>query len=148
MVASQGGRRVTSFHSYTLYGLVIYPCRRVDSQWIVAKKDWREAKKRYKEQERRKSGRTSNDQNNPGTPDDSEGAEPETEDHESNNYHQDMDEMRCILYLHGGGPFCSNHHMTDVLKGSKVATTSAVLTKRGKIQQMVAIWHSHISEQI
>jgi hypothetical protein len=110
MVASQGGRRVTSFPSYTLYGLVIYPRRRVDSQWIVAKKDWREAKKRHKEQERRKASGTSNDQNSPGTPDDSDGVEPETDDHESNKYHQDMDEMRCILYFHGGRPFYSNHY--------------------------------------
>lgn len=148
MVASQGGRWVASFPSYTLYGLVIYPPRRIDSQWIVAKKDWRDAKKRQKEREGRKAGRTSSDQNSPGTPDDSDGAEPETDDHESNKYDQDMDEMRCILYSHGGGPFYSNHYMTDDLKGYKVATTSAVLTKRGRMQSMVATWYSHISEQI
>jgi hypothetical protein len=38
--------------------------------------------------------------------------------------------------------------MTDDLKGSKVATISAVLIKRGRMQSMVATWYSHISEQI
>ena len=143
-----GGSTGNYFLSYTHYGLVIHPRRRVDSQWIVAKKDWREAKKRYKEQERRKASRTSNDQNSPGTLDDSDSAEPETDDRESNKYYQDMDEMRCILYSHGGGPFCSNHNMPNVLKGFKVATTSAVLTKKGRMQSMIATRYSHIFQQI
>ncbi|KAK0212425.1 hypothetical protein DFS33DRAFT_1390424 [Desarmillaria ectypa] len=58
----------------------------VDGQWITAKKDWREAKRRYKMQQKSKPDVDS---------------VPETG--ESATYDKDMDEMRCILYLHGGG---------------------------------------------
>ncbi|KAK0241337.1 hypothetical protein EDD85DRAFT_818487 [Armillaria nabsnona] len=58
----------------------------VDGQWITAKKDWREAKRRYKMQQKSR-------------PD----ADPVQESGESATYDKDMDEMRCIFYLHGGG---------------------------------------------
>ncbi|KAF9268529.1 alpha/beta-hydrolase [Marasmius fiardii PR-910] len=57
----------------------------VDAQWILAKKDWQEHKRRYKMQDRasreKEAGVTE----------------------ESGTYQKDMDEMRCILYSHGGG---------------------------------------------
>ncbi|EAU91257.2 lipase/esterase [Coprinopsis cinerea okayama7 len=52
----------------------------VDAQWIAAKKDWREAKRRFKQRGEKYS--TAN---------------------EEGTYAKDMDAMRCILYLHGGG---------------------------------------------
>ena len=64
----------------------------IDAQWVVAKKDWKEAKKKYKEQEKHKDAKEA-------------GRKPEAVDlgdPESGTYHQDMDEMRCILYAHGG----------------------------------------------
>ncbi|ESK97263.1 putative lipase esterase from carbohydrate esterase family ce10 [Moniliophthora roreri MCA 2997] len=57
----------------------------VDAQWITAKKDWQEAKRRYKMQD--KSAAKENLQRS----------------EDSNTYDKDMDEMRCILYSHGGG---------------------------------------------
>ncbi|KAL1678968.1 hypothetical protein EV122DRAFT_210830 [Schizophyllum commune] len=56
----------------------------VDGQWICTKKDYQEAKRRYKARE----------------------AHPEVildAPEDSGVYERDMDEMRCILYLHGGG---------------------------------------------
>ncbi|KAL1746689.1 Alpha/Beta hydrolase protein [Schizophyllum fasciatum] len=56
----------------------------VDGQWICTKKDYQEAKRRYKARE----------------------AHPEVildAPDDSGVYERDMDEMRCILYLHGGG---------------------------------------------
>ena len=56
----------------------------VDGQWICSKKDYQEAKRRYKARE----------------------AHPEVildAPEDSGVYERDMDEMRCILYLHGGG---------------------------------------------
>lgn len=80
----------------------------VDAEWIAAKKDWKEAKRRYKmaqEKDRQPSdehsrmpttasepsSQSSSSQQN-GVPSDS-----------APDYHPDMDEMRCILYTHGGG---------------------------------------------
>ncbi|KAH6914019.1 lipase/esterase [Coprinopsis sp. MPI-PUGE-AT-0042] len=54
----------------------------VDAQWIVAKKDWREAKRRHKQRGE---------------------AYPASNPNEEGTYVKDMDAMRCILYLHGGG---------------------------------------------
>ncbi|KAK1220369.1 hypothetical protein PQX77_016860 [Marasmius sp. AFHP31] len=59
----------------------------VDGQWITAKKDWQEHKRRYKMQDKATREKE---------------AGPETA-HESGIYEKDMDEMRCILYSHGGG---------------------------------------------
>ncbi|KAF8891847.1 hypothetical protein BD779DRAFT_1610537 [Infundibulicybe gibba] len=52
----------------------------VDAQWITARKDWREAERKQKNQEKQRTAP----------------AEPPI-------YEQEMDEMRCILYCHGGG---------------------------------------------
>ncbi|KAF7315080.1 Abhydrolase-3 domain-containing protein [Mycena indigotica] len=54
--------------------------RGIDGQWITAKKDWQEAKRRHKQQ---------NEQPQPA-PDDE-------------HYEKRMDDLRCILYAHGGG---------------------------------------------
>ncbi|KAF8918226.1 hypothetical protein CPB85DRAFT_1283128 [Mucidula mucida] len=53
----------------------------VEGEWITARKDWQEAKRRYKMQKQ------------------SDRPAPKTE---PAHYEEDMDDMRCILYLHGG----------------------------------------------
>ncbi|KAF8633454.1 hypothetical protein AX17_004623 [Amanita inopinata Kibby_2008] len=64
----------------------------VEAEWIVAKKDWREAKKRQKMQQNNpEAGTTASPSDAPGALGDSE------------EYDKAMDEMRCILYFHGGG---------------------------------------------
>lgn len=63
--------------------------RGVDAEWITAKKDWQEAKR--KEKERRNNG--SKDVPPPAPP----------EGDADNSYRPDMDDMRCVLYFHGGG---------------------------------------------
>jgi hypothetical protein len=69
-------------------GLIFLP-QSIDAQWITAKKDWREAKKRRKTQQEQ-SSQPPQDQNGQA-------------DGESNGtYEEYMDEMRCILYIHGG----------------------------------------------
>ena len=75
----------------------------IDAQWIVAKKDWREAKKRTKEQEKQRDN-TTPDRTSSATPSSHDLAGEELNDPDSGTYQQDMDEMRCILYSHGGGP--------------------------------------------
>ncbi|KAK7057586.1 Abhydrolase-3 domain-containing protein [Favolaschia claudopus] len=60
----------------------------VDAQWITAKKDWQEAKRRYKMQNKTKP---------------SVEAPPVDPLAEPAHYEEHMDEMRCILYSHGGG---------------------------------------------
>ncbi|TFK23134.1 alpha/beta-hydrolase [Coprinopsis marcescibilis] len=52
----------------------------VDAQWIAARKDWQEAKRRHKQ---KGDTYSASDEDLP--------------------YNKDMDAMRCILYLHGGG---------------------------------------------
>ncbi|KAF7968620.1 hypothetical protein HWV62_30015 [Athelia sp. TMB] len=69
----------------------------IDAQWVVAKKDWREAKKKHEEQEKQKEGKSPRPSNG-----DSSGVSDDN-DPDSGAYQQDMDEMRCILYCHGGG---------------------------------------------
>ncbi|KAJ7099552.1 hypothetical protein B0H15DRAFT_820712 [Mycena belliarum] len=59
----------------------------VDAQWITAKKDWQEAKRRYKMYH---NSRSMNEA-------------PVDPDADSAPYEEHMDEMRCILYAHGGG---------------------------------------------
>ncbi|KAJ7935116.1 hypothetical protein B0H13DRAFT_1949785 [Mycena leptocephala] len=59
----------------------------VDAQWVTAKKDWQEAKRRYKMNNKSK------------TPAEA----PVDAAADSAPYEAHMDEMRCILYAHGGG---------------------------------------------
>ncbi|EGO26401.1 hypothetical protein SERLADRAFT_414458 [Serpula lacrymans var. lacrymans S7.9] len=71
----------------------------VDAEWITARKDWREAKKRTKAYEKQK--KSSTDPSPKGKSDtDLEGEEPSNG---TDTYNEEMDEMRCILYAHGGG---------------------------------------------
>ncbi|KAH7928695.1 alpha/beta-hydrolase [Leucogyrophana mollusca] len=74
--------------------------RGIDGEWITAKKDWQDAKKRWKAQEKRRESSFTN-----SPPTDPEEA-PEDGPSSSNStdvYDEEMDEMRCILYAHGGG---------------------------------------------
>ncbi|TFK88448.1 alpha/beta-hydrolase [Polyporus arcularius HHB13444] len=61
----------------------------VDAEWIVARKDWQEAKKKQKAR-----GMSSD-----GAPVDNGNTHQELPP----QYQPEMDEMRCILYAHGGG---------------------------------------------
>ena len=73
-------------------------CRRIDGEWITARKDWEEAQKRRKASQ---SKHNPSSTSAPLTSDSTAGAQPLIS--ESNNtYHQEMDAMRCILYAHGG----------------------------------------------
>ncbi|KIL68736.1 hypothetical protein M378DRAFT_70444 [Amanita muscaria Koide BX008] len=65
----------------------------IEGQWITSKKDWREAQKRHKMQHSDQSSGSTPPMNEDGPPD------------ESQRYEEAMDEMRCILYAHGGGYF-------------------------------------------
>ncbi|TFK74645.1 alpha/beta-hydrolase [Pluteus cervinus] len=60
----------------------------IDAQWITAKKDWQEAERRHKMQEQRKQN-----------PSDQQPAQEKPEA----QYEEEMDDLRCNLYIHGGG---------------------------------------------
>ncbi|KZV82439.1 alpha/beta-hydrolase [Exidia glandulosa HHB12029] len=61
----------------------------VDGQWIAARKDWQEAKRRRKEYEAKHKS--------PPPPD--------MDPNITHEYTADMDQMRCLLFAHGGGYF-------------------------------------------
>ena len=67
----------------------------VDAEWIVAKKDYQEAKKKQKAREMSMSTSSAG-------PQDSENASQEMPP----SYQPEMDEMRCVLYAHGGTCLC------------------------------------------
>ncbi|KAL4079158.1 hypothetical protein J3A83DRAFT_4086567 [Scleroderma citrinum] len=71
----------------------------IDGEWMTARKDWQEAKKRHKASQWKKNASTASP---PLSSDSAAGVQPSASDM-SNSYHQEMDEMRCILYAHGGG---------------------------------------------
>ena len=82
--------------SFTHLLNLIYP--RVDAEWITARKDYLEEKKRRKAKHKKGSNvdtaaetyaQTSNELPGSSASDD-------------NVYKEEMDEMRCILYAHGG----------------------------------------------
>ncbi|KAI6095066.1 hypothetical protein F5141DRAFT_1162759 [Pisolithus sp. B1] len=72
----------------------------IDAEWITTKKDWQQDKKRRAQS--KKDGTTC-----PSAPPTNDAtASPQTSSPEANStYHSDMDELRCILYAHGGGYF-------------------------------------------
>lgn len=74
--------------------LIISPS--VDAQWITAKKDWQEAKRRHKMHEKARASDAMPSGNEKST---DNGVD-------SGKYEKDMDEMRCILYSHGGELCC------------------------------------------
>ncbi|GJE91355.1 alpha/beta hydrolase [Phanerochaete sordida] len=78
----------------------------VDAEWIAAKKDWREAKRRYKaaqERERQSSGEHSRAPTTAPSEASSQPSQNGVPADSSPHYQPEMDEMRCILYAHGGG---------------------------------------------
>lgn len=99
--------------------------RGLDAEWISAKKDWQDEKRRAKEQTRRKHPTEGLGLRDSSVEDitflsvqESEGEEshepvpasapaPASSDDEpsrdSGSYQPEMDEMRCVLYAHGGG---------------------------------------------
>lgn len=69
----------------------------VDAQWITGRKDWRQAKKRRKRRQAQTAHNAGEDpHSNPGAH--SGSLKGDVDD----TYEKYMDEMRCILYLHGG----------------------------------------------
>ncbi len=79
--------------------LVVLCSISVDAQWITAKKDWREAKKRYKMHQNQMSDAE------PGSFRSSEQPARTLNGNMSGTYEKHMDEMRCVLYIHGGKSF-------------------------------------------
>ena len=74
-------------------------CDRVDAEWIMDKRDWKEAQRREKAAEKTPLDAGGNVSSSSGTqtPDSSVGDTSET-----NAYRPEMDEMRCLLWAHGG----------------------------------------------
>ncbi|KDR75638.1 hypothetical protein GALMADRAFT_248228 [Galerina marginata CBS 339.88] len=64
----------------------------VDAQWLTARKDWEDAKRRHKKQQEQRTNGLSTPPSTDDLKDKSEGV-----------YEKNMDAMRCILYIHGGG---------------------------------------------
>lgn len=76
--------------------------RSVDAEWITARKDWEEAKRKYKAQQARQSSKDGNGAE-PGSAAVNDTPQMEApEEQGEEGYLPDMDEMRCILYAHGG----------------------------------------------
>lgn len=71
----------------------------IDAEWITARKDYQEAKKRSKAKHKENS-------NTEIPTSESDTLTPSglvaSSSNESNIYNEEMDEMRCILYAHGG----------------------------------------------
>ena len=86
-------RGLKGLSGYTISpGIPLFMLHSVDAQWISTKKDWREAKRRHKMQQGKKGS------NSPGG-----NASPESgPESVPGAYNKEMDEMRCILYAHGG----------------------------------------------
>lgn len=82
----------------------------VDAQWITAKKDWREAKKRYKMHQNQMSDAE------PGSFQPSEQPARTLNGNMSGTYEKHMDEMRCVLYIHGGKSFGSDSHQSSEVR--------------------------------
>ena len=67
----------------------------MDAEWIATKKDWEHSEKKYKAHQKDQKDKESRERSATSSPEmnDEEGSAP---------YEPSMDEMRCILYLHGG----------------------------------------------
>ncbi|KAI0827909.1 alpha/beta-hydrolase [Trametes gibbosa] len=89
LIKAMGGEEVTKRVVGGTKWWQVRGLKGIDAEWIVAKKDWQEAKRRQKARETSTDG---------GTPslDTAQQEVPAT-------YQPEMDEMRCILYAHGGG---------------------------------------------
>ncbi|KAH8985537.1 Alpha/Beta hydrolase protein [Lactarius akahatsu] len=87
--------------------------RGIDAEWIMDKRDWKEVRRREKaaaaaanKTQMRESGSPGADASSSPTPlSPSSGAHARvsTDDAEVTAYHPEMDEMRCLLWAHGGG---------------------------------------------
>ncbi|EIN06782.1 alpha/beta-hydrolase [Punctularia strigosozonata HHB-11173 SS5] len=76
----------------------------VDAEWITAKKDYEHHKKRSKAHERHQGSSPADEPTSPKTPKTPKGFTPTPEnDEEPAQYEPEMDDMRCILFAHGGG---------------------------------------------
>jgi hypothetical protein len=74
-------------------------CCRIDAEWIMDKRDWKEAKRRAAAIE--KTGGVS--ESGSGSPPLSGAhASASAVDAEAGTYRPEMDEMRCLLWAHGG----------------------------------------------
>lgn len=82
------------FHFF-LFVLTSFYLARIDAQWITAKKDWREAKRRHKMRRSQMPNSMLDPQSSEQPSETSTGGSDDT-------YEKYMDEMRCILYIHGG----------------------------------------------
>ncbi|KAI5986945.1 Alpha/Beta hydrolase protein [Pisolithus albus] len=72
----------------------------IDAEWITSKKDLQQGKKHRSQSKENGAACPSAPPTNDAT------AGPQTSNPEANStYHRDMDELRCILYAHGGGYF-------------------------------------------
>ncbi|KAG1878876.1 hypothetical protein F4604DRAFT_1580013 [Suillus subluteus] len=72
----------------------------IDAEWITARKDYQKAKKRSKAKHKENSNtEIPTSESETSTP----SGLPASSSNESSIYKEEMDEMRCILYAHGGG---------------------------------------------
>lgn len=69
---------------------------RIAGEWMTARKDWEEAKKRQKGSQKKKAGNSDSSQ-------DAVDTLPSSTSEPSNVRDEDVDDLRCILYAHGGG---------------------------------------------
>ena len=72
----------------------------VDAEWIATKKDWEQNERKYKAHEKERSSLNESRKDSVS----SEGSH-DTGEGPSTTYDESMDEMRCILYAHGGKSF-------------------------------------------
>jgi hypothetical protein len=97
MVASARSSRVMSMS--VIYSFTRSHLFSIDAEWITARKDYLDAKKRSKAKHKENSNADV-----PATESDTQipGGLPTLSSSGNNSYKEEMDEMRCILYAHGG----------------------------------------------
>jgi hypothetical protein len=102
----------------------------VDAQWVTAKKDWQEAKRRYKMQNKSK------------TPAEAPTVDPAADSADSAPYEAHMDEMRCILYAHGGAYVSSAKTLLNVTKGAIISEVSTKndTASNGTLERSMAVF--------
>jgi hypothetical protein len=125
---------------------IIHTFYRLDAEWISAKKDWQNAQKRDKERrnsvavpqeptaERPEPNRpvlTDVVSEPPEGSQTSSASNSKGKTRDSAEYQPEMDEMRCILYAHGGTPTLSQDDCR--LSTSQAAITLVVWTRSGEL---------------
>jgi hypothetical protein len=123
-VVSAGGRYVpgtagTSFFLYLLVGTLMGACAsvyRLDAEWVMDKRDWKEAQRREKAAATGEKiptpgeSASASPQSPSSSPSSGANTQASTDDPGTNAYPPEMDEMRCLLWAHGGldpYPSCS-----------------------------------------